>query len=225
MAKLFQELKLHNKSFEVRVPRHGSGLQPLRNRQPSRIICGNLSIPARRLSLISLAPCSTPKNRPVISAARMRRGYLYNFAKQLGCNKIAPRAPLYDDVIETILMGMLWGAQVQTMMPKIYSTNFPRHGTHPSDVPLHPEDDIKAWRDANDSVFHPVCLLLHRHLYHLPPERRGKTRQQTKQLIQGTQEDESRGRGAWSSGAWKTSVFDTVIASQNRRPENFVWGE
>jgi hypothetical protein len=53
----------------------------------------------------------------------MRRGHLYSKAKELGCNKIA-LGHHFDDVIETILMGMLYGAQVQTMMPKLHSTNF-----------------------------------------------------------------------------------------------------
>ena len=53
----------------------------------------------------------------------MRRGHLYAFSKEMGCNKIA-LGHHYDDVIETILMGMLYGAQVQTMMPKLHSTNF-----------------------------------------------------------------------------------------------------
>ena len=53
----------------------------------------------------------------------MRRGYLYSHARELGCNKIA-LGHHYDDVIETILMGMLYGGQVQTMMPKLHSTNF-----------------------------------------------------------------------------------------------------
>lgn len=60
---------------------------------------------------------------PCYLCARMRRGYLYSKAKELGCNKIA-LGHHYDDVIETILMGMLYGAQVQTMMPKLHSTNF-----------------------------------------------------------------------------------------------------
>lgn len=53
----------------------------------------------------------------------MRRGHLYHFAQQLGCNKIT-LGHHYDDVIETILMGMLYGAQVQTMMPKLHSIHF-----------------------------------------------------------------------------------------------------
>ena len=60
---------------------------------------------------------------PCYLCARMRRGHLYAKAKELGCNKIA-LGHHYDDVIETILMGMLYGAQIQTMMPKLHSLNF-----------------------------------------------------------------------------------------------------
>ena len=63
-----------------------------------------------------------PKS-PCYLCARMRRGYLYRRAKELGCNKIA-LGHHYDDVIETILMGMLWSGQFQTMMPKVHSQNF-----------------------------------------------------------------------------------------------------
>lgn len=63
------------------------------------------------------------ESSPCYLCARMRRGYLYSRAKELGCNKIA-LGHHYDDVIETILMGMLYGAQIQTMMPKLHSTNF-----------------------------------------------------------------------------------------------------
>ena len=65
----------------------------------------------------------TIEKSPCYICARMRRGYLYSKAKELGCNKIA-LGHHYDDVIETILMGMLHGAQIQTMMPKLHSTNF-----------------------------------------------------------------------------------------------------
>ena len=81
----------------------------------------------------------------------MRRGYLYSKARELGCNKIA-LGHHYDDVIETILMGMLYGAQVQTMMPKLHSTNFPgMELIRP--MYLIREADIKAWRDRNDLHF------------------------------------------------------------------------
>ena len=76
---------------------------------------------------------------------------VYAKAKELGCNKIA-LGNHYDDVIETILMGMLYGAQVQTMMPKLHSTNFEgMELIRP--LYLVREDDIKAWRDYNDLKF------------------------------------------------------------------------
>ena len=88
---------------------------------------------------------------PCYLCARMRRGHLYNYAKEMGCNKIA-LGHHYDDVIETILMGMLYGAQIQTMMPKLHSTNFEgMELIRP--LYLIREDDIKAWRDYNDLHF------------------------------------------------------------------------
>ena len=88
---------------------------------------------------------------PCYLCARMRRGYLYSKAAELGCNKIA-LGHHYDDVIETILMGMLYGGQIQTMMPKLHSTNFKGMELI---RPLYfvREDDIKHWRDYNDLHF------------------------------------------------------------------------
>ena len=92
---------------------------------------------------------------------RMRRKYS---RARLGCNKIA-LGHHYDDVIETILMGMLYGGQVQTMMPKLHSMNFEEHG---ADRPyLIREDDIKH-QMLQRSAFYPVCMPLYRYLYHLP---------------------------------------------------------
>lgn len=93
----------------------------------------------------------TVEKSPCYLCARMRRGHLYHFAQELGCNKIA-LGHHYDDVIETILMGMLYGAQVQTMMPKLHSTNFEgMELIRP--LYLVREDDIKAWRDYNGLHF------------------------------------------------------------------------
>jgi len=88
---------------------------------------------------------------PCYMCARMRRGYLYKNAMELGCNKIA-LGHHFDDVIETILMGMLYGSQMQTMMPKLHSENFP-----PMQLirPMYMvrEDDIIKWRDVNGLQF------------------------------------------------------------------------
>lgn len=88
---------------------------------------------------------------PCYLCARMRRGYLYAKAKEMGCNKIA-LGHHFDDVIETILMSVLYGGQFNTMMPKLHSTNFERMELI---RPLYhvKESDILAWKDFNNLRF------------------------------------------------------------------------
>ncbi|MBD5113106.1 MAG: tRNA 2-thiocytidine biosynthesis protein TtcA [Ruminococcaceae bacterium] len=88
---------------------------------------------------------------PCFLCAKMRRGHLYNKARELGCNKIA-LGHHFDDVIESILMGMIYGGQVQTMLPRVKSANF--EGMELV-RPLYyvRERDIKAWRDSNGLRF------------------------------------------------------------------------
>ena len=94
---------------------------------------------------------ASEEQSPCYLCARMRRGYLYSKAKELGCNKIA-LGHHFDDVIETILMGMLYGAQIQTMMPKLHSTNFEgMELIRP--LYLVREEDIIRWRDYNHLQF------------------------------------------------------------------------
>ena len=151
MAKLFQELKLHNKfPFEVKFLVMDPGYSP-ENRQVIEENARKLKIPIHVFESDIFESVYEIEKSPCYLCARMRRGYLYSFAKQLGCNKIA-LGHHYDDVIETILMGMLYGAQVQTMMPKLHSTNFEgMELIRP--LYLVREDDIKAWRDYNHLHF------------------------------------------------------------------------
>lgn len=151
MAKLFQELKLHNKfDFDLVF----MVMDPGYNEANRKIIEGNaakLEIPVTIFETDIFESVLHVEKSPCYLCARMRRGHLYNKAKELGCNKIA-LGHHYDDVIETILMGMLYGAQVQTMMPKLHSTNFEgMELIRP--MYLIREDDIKAWRDYNDLYF------------------------------------------------------------------------
>lgn len=88
---------------------------------------------------------------PCYLCARMRRGHLYKKAQELGCNKIA-LGHHFSDVVETTLMGMLYGAQIQTMMPKLHSKNFPGMELIRPMYCIH-EDDIIAWRRYNDLEF------------------------------------------------------------------------
>ena len=94
---------------------------------------------------------NTMDGSPCYMCARMRRGHLYAKAKELGCNKIA-LGHHFDDVIETTLMGMMYGAQIQGMLPKLHSTNFegmelirPLYCVH--------EDAIIAWKNYNNLEF------------------------------------------------------------------------
>jgi len=151
MAKLFQELKLHNKfDFEVKFLVMDPGYSPA-NRTVIEENAKKLNVPITIFESDIFESVFHIEKSPCYLCARMRRGYLYSFAKELGCNKIA-LGHHYDDVIETILMGMLYGAQVQTMMPKLHSTNFEgMELIRP--LYLVREDAIKAWRDYNDLHF------------------------------------------------------------------------
>ena len=151
MAKLFQELKRHNKfNFEVKFLVMDPGYSP-ENRKVIEENARKMKIPIQIFESNIFESVFEIEKSPCYICARMRRGYLYNFAQQMGCNKIA-LGHHYDDVIETILMGMLYSAQVQTMMPKLHSTNFEgMELVRP--MYLIREDDIKAWRDYNDLHF------------------------------------------------------------------------
>lgn len=151
MAKLFQELRRHNKfPFELVFLVMDPGYNET-NRQVIENNARLLNIPITVFETQIFDAVYDVEKSPCYLCARMRRGYLYNKARELGCNKIA-LGHHYDDVIETILMGMMYGAQIQTMMPKLHSTNFEgMELIRP--MYLIREDDIKGWRDYNGLHF------------------------------------------------------------------------
>ncbi len=151
MATCFQELKLHNKfDFEVKFLVMDPGYSA-ENRKVIEENAKNLNVPITVFETDIFDSVYHVEKSPCYLCARMRRGYLYHFAQELGCNKIA-LGHHYDDVIETILMGMLYSAQIQTMMPKLHSTNFEgMELIRP--LYLVREEDIKAWRDHNELHF------------------------------------------------------------------------
>ena len=151
MAKLFQEIQRHRQvTFDLTF----LVMDPGYNKENRALIESNaaaLGIPITIFESTIFDAVDTIEKSPCYLCARMRRGYLYSKAKELGCNKIA-LGHHYDDVIETILMGMLHGAQIQTMMPKLHSTNFEgMELIRP--LYLVRESDICAWRDYNDLHF------------------------------------------------------------------------
>ena len=151
MAKLFQELQRHRKlRFELVFLVMDPGYQEL-NRKVIEENARLLNIPVTIFETNIFDVVYEIEKSPCYLCARMRRGYLYSKAKELGCNKIA-LGHHYDDVIETILMGMLYGAQIQTMMPKLHSTNFEgMELIRP--MYLIREEDIIRWRDYHDLHF------------------------------------------------------------------------
>lgn len=164
MAKLFQEIARHGqKNFEAvyLVMNPGYNDENLQRIKENAAILGvPVEIfPSQIFDIVAVEDMESP----CYLCARMRRGHLYNKAKELGCNKIA-LGHHFDDVIETILMGMLYGAQIQTMMPKLHSTNFEgMELIRP--LYLIREEDIIHWADYNDLHFiRCACLLTQRHV-------------------------------------------------------------
>lgn len=151
LAKCFQEIKRHNKfPFEVVFLAMDPGYTEA-NRKKIEENAELLGIPIQIFDSEIFGAVYTIEQSPCYLCARMRRGHLYAKAKELGCNKIA-LGHHYDDVIETTLMGMLYGSQIQTMMPKLHSTNFEgMELIRP--LYLVREEDIIHWRDYNELTF------------------------------------------------------------------------
>ena len=151
MAKLFQEIKRHRKfDFGIRFLCMNPGY---RDENLALIIenARSMEIPIEIFDSDIFDVVDNVGNGACYLCARMRRGHLYAKAKESGCNKIA-LGHHYDDVIETILMGMLYGAQMQTMMPKVRSTNF--NGMELiRPMYLIRENDIISWADSNGLEF------------------------------------------------------------------------
>jgi tRNA(Ile)-lysidine synthase TilS/MesJ len=151
LAKLMQELYRHTEvPFELKFLVMDPGYSP-EALQTVRETTALLEIPAIYFNSDIFEAVAKLKGAPCYMCARMRRGYLYNFARELGCNKIA-LGHHFSDVVETVLMGLLYGAQIQTMMPKLHSKNFPGMELI---RPLYcvREEDIAAWVRYNQLEF------------------------------------------------------------------------
>ena len=151
LAKLIQMLQKYSEiPFELEYIVMDPGYLP-ENRQKIIANAELLDIDIKIFDSDIFSSVENVKNSPCYLCARMRRGYLYEFAQSLGCNKIALGHHL-DDVIETTVMAMFHGAQLQGMLPKLRSTN------HPGMQLIRPlymvsEEAICAWRDYNELEF------------------------------------------------------------------------
>lgn len=151
LAKLIQLYQRYGvKKFEVKFLSMDPGYSEF-NRKRVESNAKLLDIPLEIFSTNVFEAVDDTSTSPCFICARMRRGYLYRRAKELGCNKIA-LGHHYDDVIETILMSMLYGAQVQTMMPKLPSDNVEgMELIRP--LYLVREQDVIAWANYNGLEF------------------------------------------------------------------------
>ncbi|MDD7454098.1 MAG: ATP-binding protein [Blautia obeum] len=181
MAKLFQELSRHGKkNFEVVFLVMNPGYNEI-NYQTIKDNAQILNVPITVFESDIFNIVASEEQSPCYLCARMRRGYLYCKAKELGCNKIA-LGHHYDDVIETILMGMLYGAQVQTMMPKLHSTNFEgMELIRP--LYLIREADIIHWANYNDLHFIQCACRFTEHCASCGGTEKGSKRAEIKELI------------------------------------------
>lgn len=151
LAKLMQEIQRHGViKFELIFLVMDPGYNEI-NRQKIINNAELLNIPITIFESDIFDSVASVGDSPCYLCARMRRGHLYSNAKQLGCNKIA-LGHHFDDVIETVLMGMLYAGKIETMMPKLHSQNFEgMELIRP--MYMVKEADILAWKDYNDLQF------------------------------------------------------------------------
>ncbi len=181
MAKLFQELLRHGKkNFDLVFLVMNPGYNEI-NYQTIVKNAELLNVPITVFSTEIFDAVADIEDSPCYLCARMRRGYLYSRAKELGCNKIA-LGHHFDDVIETILMGMLYGAQIQTMMPKLHSTNFEgMELIRP--MYLIREEDIIHWAEYNKLHFIQCACRFTEHCASCGGTEKGSKRAEVKELI------------------------------------------
>ena len=209
MAKLFQELERHGKkNFEVVYLVMNPGYNEL-NYQTILNNAKLLEVPVTVFKTEIFDTVADITESPCYLCARMRRGYLYSKAKELGCNKIA-LGHHFDDVIETILMGMLYGAQIQTMMPKLHSTNFEgMELIRP--LYLIREADIIKWMHYNELHFIQCACRFTENCASCGGTEKGSKRAEIKELIRELAE--KNGNTTVSYGGYMENVnLSTVIA-------------
>ena len=151
MAKLLQELQRHSEvPFELVYLVMDPGYNEI-NRQKIESNAALLHIPITVFETNIFDVANNSDKSPCYLCARMRRGHLYKKAQELGCNKIA-LGHHFNDVIETTVMSMFYGSQLQAMPPKLHSTNFPGM-TLIRPMYCTREEDVIAWRRYNELEF------------------------------------------------------------------------
>ena len=181
LAKLIQELQKHtNIPFETAFIVMDPGYNA-RNRRQIEENVAKLEVPVQIFETNVFEVANGTNRNPCYLCARMRRGCLYSKAKELGCNKIA-LGHHFNDVIETTVMGMFYGAQLQAMMPKLHSENFEGMELIRPMYCIH-EEDIIRWRNAHGLEFiQCACRFTENVAQEHVTSKRAETKQLLKQL-------------------------------------------
>lgn len=187
MAKLMQQLHRHSEvPFDVVYLVMDPGYNAI-NRRKIESNAQLLELPITIFETNIFEVANSAESNPCYLCARMRRGHLYARARELGCNKIA-LGHHFSDVIETTVMGMFYGAQLQAMMPKLHSKNFPGMELIRPMYCIH-EDDILAWKRYNDLEFIQCACRFTENCTMCDNGGGGSKRQEVKQLIRRLKRD------------------------------------
>ena len=187
LAKLMQELHRHSDvPFELVFLVMDPGYNEV-NRQKIEANAALLHVPITVFETNIFAVANSTGESPCYLCARMRRGHLYSKARELGCNKIA-LGHHFNDVIETTVLGLFYGSQLQAMMPKLHSTNFegmelirPLYCVH--------EEDIIAWKRYNELDFIQCACRFTENCAISGSEGGGSKRQEVKMLLRRLKRD------------------------------------
>ena len=187
MAKLMQQLQRHSDvPFDLVFLVMDPGYNEI-NRCKIESNAELLRIPITVFETDIFAVANSAEQSPCYLCARMRRGHLYNKARELGCNKIA-LGHHFNDVIETTLIGMFYGSQLQGMLPKLHSTNF-EGMTLIRPLYCVREDDIISWKRYNDLEFIQCACRFTENCTMCDNGGGGSKRQEIKQLIKRLSRD------------------------------------
>ena len=187
MAKLMQELQRHSKvHFETVFLVMDPGYNEI-NRRKIEQNAALLNVPITIFETDVFDVANSSEHNPCYLCARMRRGYLYSKAKELGCNKIA-LGHHFNDVIETTVMAMFYGAQLQAMLPKLHSSNFEGMELIRPMYCIH-EDDIIRWKNAHELEFIQCACRFTENCTMCDNGGGGSKRQEVKQLLKRLKKD------------------------------------
>jgi len=203
MAKLMQILQRHSEvPFEAEYLIMDPGYNEI-NRRRVESNAKLLEIPYTLFESDIFEIANSQEKNPCFLCAKMRRGCLYGKARELGCNKIA-LGHHFNDVIETTVMGMLWGGQLQGMMPKLHSKNFPGMELIRPLYRVH-EEDIIAWKNAHELSFIQCACRFTENCTMCDNGGGGSKRQEVKQLLKRLNRD---------GGKVEQNVFNAIHTLQ-----------